>query len=162
MANERRTPVEHGLAWDFRASFRHYLRYVAGGREIYSGGAAELADGRLYFPFLGAGNAPVAATRTLRFLGDLMFHGHAGVIQVHLNSPELELQAEGGLLRIEGAEGRLVLARLVLDDAYRVEDAKTDVYAYSTSLEAGKEYVFDGVYKAGEDLGALEIRVPSR
>lgn len=154
--------VTYGLAWDFRPSFRQYVRSVARGQEVLRGGAAQLADGRPYFPLEGSAIDEATGVETVRCIGELAFLGHAGVIDVRLRSPQLEIRRNGGELKVDTPEAELLLAGIELLDSYRVEGAGIDTFLYSTSLLPGAEHLFDGVYSAGVELGNIEIRLPTR
>lgn len=151
--------MQFGLAWDFRPSFRRYVRAVAQGHEELCGGAAQLLDGTPYFPLVRAVDRK--GVTIVQFAGELAFIGHLGAIDVRLRAPQLDIYGDEGALSIDLAEGRAILADVSLLEAHTYSNAPIESSLYSTHLARGMEYVFNGVYRVGDDLGTIEMRLPS-
>lgn len=124
-------PPKGSLRWGVKQSFRSYVEATGGTIETL-GGADRAADGGFVFAVapggdltLDAEGAPVG-----RFLGEVSFQAHGGMLAVRLADPALEVGASGPVLTMAegGAGGR------------RVEIARLDLAAATTG-EGGERII---------------------
>ncbi|MGM7775793.1 HtaA domain-containing protein [Arthrobacter sp. KNU-44] len=155
--SETHTVEQTGLVWAIRGSFRRYVQRVARGRETIRGGAGQLADGRLYFPIVGAAFLPAGDGR-VTCGGSAQFIGHAGLIDVTLASPAIAINGRIGLLTVETRPGLCVpLVDLCIEKREAVDGTLRTIA--STQLREEAVALFDDVYPAGAEFDPLELRV---
>lgn len=119
------------LEWGLKQSFRAYVE-AAGGAIETGEGATRTADGPFTFPpasgdtglALGADGKPVG---TARFVGEVRFEAHGGMLKVFLADPAIEVGPNGGVVTVADSaarDRRVTLAMLDLDGAQAGEDGE--------------------------------------
>lgn len=108
------------LRWGVKQSFRGYVE-GAGGVIETGAGAVRAPDGGFVFPAapgeglrLGAGGAPQGQTK---FLGEISFKAHGGMLSVFIADPILEISGADAILTVAdhpARDRRLEIARLDL------------------------------------------------
>jgi hypothetical protein len=108
------------LSWGVKQSFRGYVETVGGVTET-DAGAGRAADGGFTFPAAPDTTLSLAADGTLagigRFLGEVRFQAHGGMLKVCLADPILEIGPSGAAVTVADSSARtfrLEIARLDL------------------------------------------------
>lgn len=108
------------LHWGVKQSFRGYVAMMGGVMEV-GGGGEQLADGS--FVFVAAPDSDLhlgsdgALTGHGRFVGQVRFEAHGGMLKVFLADPTLDISVTGGMIAVaDGSDRtrRLAIARLDL------------------------------------------------
>jgi len=112
-----------GLIWGLKQSFRNYVE-ATGGTIAVGHGAERMADGAIAFVLNPDGLLELDDEGRLRgqgrFLGDVRFKSHGGMLSIHLSDPIVEVSETGAGLTV------------AVDEAsYRVEIARLDLSAMS-------------------------------
>lgn len=148
MTDDRRAT---GLMWPIKQSFLRYIAGMPDGRAILAGGArVSERDGVIF----AAGDRPdySAATGegTVRFVGEVVFHGHFGMMRIRIADPWLRIAGGRGTLLIDGgADRRLALVEAAID--FAVDCGHRPVWhARDVRLTGDGSDLFGGVYGAGE------------
>ena len=120
MSQDRKPVQVTALNWGVKQSFCSYVETVGGVIET-DGGAERRADGAFTFAAaqdstltLDADGAPAGCGR---FLGEVRFHAHGGMLKVCLADPMLEIEGSGATLTVADSSARtfrLVIAQLDL------------------------------------------------
>jgi hypothetical protein len=150
-----RSHEETGLAWGVRSSFVRYVSRAAHGEVRLAGGAGRIEDGRFHFPLREAVHDVRAGIVRAAFAGSIRFLGHEGAIDLALTHLEVDVADGLGVLRSGSRD--LVEVRL-LDAAVFGPLAS---FRFSSHLAGASAHLFDGVYPAGADFDALEVRTIS-
>ncbi|MGO1543654.1 MAG: HtaA domain-containing protein [Gulosibacter sp.] len=154
------------LAWAIRDSFVRYVTVIAGG-SISLDDVETDADGRFVFPL-------IAATQRdedwhLSFGGAVRFTAHHGFLDVIVEAPEVLIGPNGGVLGTFTEDEDLPLLPLVeisatpIDDedtsALRDEELNTRWDSLPTQLLSAGSTHFGNVYKEGEPMAPISLRV---
>ena len=135
------------LTWGVKASFRGYVDSAGGTIEV-GGGAERAADGA--FVFLAAPDSDLrqgadgALEGVGRFLGEVRFTAHGGMLSVFLADPILQVGQSGAILTVADSPAR----------TRRVEIAQLDP-ARATSENPGERLIpaslsLDGIFLLGD------------
>ena len=124
MADHQKQPVL-ALHWGVKQSFRGYVAMMGGVTE--AGGGVEIAaDGGFTFATAPDSDLAVGPYGSLsgqgRFLGEVRFEAHGGMLKVFLADPMLEIGASGASLTVADSAAR----------TRRVEIARLDLAAMTT------------------------------
>jgi len=118
------------LSWGVKQSFRNYVDSTGGVTEA-SGGAERTADGAFVFAAAPDSTLTLDAEGRLqgrgRFLGEVRFESHGGMLKVFLADPMLEIAPAGAVLTVADTPAR----------NYRLEIVQLDLAAM-TSGESGE------------------------
>jgi hypothetical protein len=118
------------LSWGVKQSFRGYVETVGGVTET-DAGAGRAADGGFTFPAAPDTTLSLAADGTLagigRFLGEVRFQAHGGMLKVCLADPILEIGPSGAAVTVADSSAR----------TFRLEIARLDLAA-TTPGELGE------------------------
>ncbi len=127
--DQARGPVT-ALHWGVKQSFRAYVETVGGVIET-ADGAERGADGAFTFAAAPDSTLTLAADGTPegrgKFLGEVRFQAHGGMLKVCLADPILEISGSGASLTVADSSAR----------TYRLEIAQLDLTA-TTSGESGE------------------------
>ena len=147
------------LHWGVKTSFRGYVAMMGGVTEV--GGGAELAtDGGFTFAAAPDSDLAVAADGSLtgqgRFLGEVRFEAHGGMLKVFLADPAVEITETGAVLTVADSAAR----------TRRVEIAKLDLAAI-TAGEPGETSIptsltMDGSFVLGDHYPPTTALDPAR
>lgn len=85
-----------GLAWGVHTPFWEYIQRIPDGLVAVHNGAKILESGATFFPL----DAASATAHELRFVGDLEFRGHNGMMAVTVQQPWLQCHGERWQLTI--------------------------------------------------------------
>ena len=158
MADSQLQPVT-ALHWGVKTSFRGYVAMMGGVTEV--GGGAEIeADGGFTFAAAPDSDLTLAADGSLtgqgRFLGELRFEAHGGMLKVFMADPAIEITGAGAVLTVADSAAR----------TRRVEIAKLDLAAM-TAGEAGETSIptaltMDGSLVLGDHYPPTTALDPAR
>jgi hypothetical protein len=130
MTEDQKSVPVASLSWGVKQSFRGYVDATGGVTET-DGGAGRAADGGFTFAAAPDSTLSVAADGTLagigRFLGEVRFQAHGGMLKVCLADPILEISASGATVTVADSRAR----------TFRLEIAKLDLTA-TTAGELGE------------------------
>ncbi|WP_304190517.1 HtaA domain-containing protein [Phenylobacterium aquaticum] len=108
------------LSWGVKQSFRSYVEATGGTIEV-GAGAARAEDGGFTFALAPDSDLRLGADGALtgvgKFLGEVKFDSHGGMLKVFLADPILEIRATGAVLTVADTPKR----------DYRVEVANLDL-----------------------------------
>ena len=129
------------LTWGVKQSFRNYVKMTEGVTEV-GGGASQNAEGEFVFTAAPDSDLAIgpdgALTGTGRFIGEVKFEGHGGMLKVFLADPVLE---------VVGTEAKLTVAetpeRKLRGEIARLDLAGGDASALPAAL------AMDGVFLLG-------------
>ena len=125
MADHQKQPVVV-LHWGVKQSFRGYVAMMGGVTEV-GGEAVHAADGGFTFAAAPDSDLAVGSDGLLegqgRFLGEVRFEAHGGMLKVFLADPMLEIGASGASLTVADSAAR----------THRVEIARLDLAAMTTA-----------------------------
>lgn len=120
MSESQQSPQATTLSWGVKQSFRGYVE-GAGGVIETAGGAGRTADGGFSFaaaPDSGLGlDADGRPQGQAKFLGEVSFKAHGGMLSVFLIDPMIEIGPAGAVLTVAdhpARDRRLEAARLDL------------------------------------------------
>lgn len=135
------------LTWGVKQSFRAYVQ-AAGGETTLGGGTARADDGAFVFAAAPDSALTLGADDSLsgdgRFLGEVRFVAHGGMLSVFLADPGIETTPEGRVLTVADSaarDRRVAIARLDLAGAARDADG---ALAIPTAL------TLDGMFLLGD------------
>jgi hypothetical protein len=133
MTDDHRPRPITALCWGVKQSFRGYVAMMGGVTEV--GGAAEqAADGSFTFAAAPDSDLRLGADGALtgqgRFLGQVRFEAHGGMLKVFLADPVLEITGSTALMTVADSAAR----------THRVEIARLDLSAMTTG-EAGEAVI---------------------
>ena len=117
------------LIWGVKQSFRTYVE-ATGGAITAGDGAERLADGSFSFATAEGGltlDADGKPQGTGRFLGEVRFEAHGGMLSVRLFDPALEISASGATLTVAdhpARDRRVEIAHLDLAAMTRGDDGE--------------------------------------
>lgn len=118
------------LSWGVKQSFRGYVEATGGVTET-DAGAERAADGGFIFAAAADSTLSLAADGTLagigRFLGEVRFQAHGGMLKVGLADPILEIGPSGATVTVADSSAR----------TFRIEIARLDL-ATTTMGELGE------------------------
>ncbi|WP_374569706.1 HtaA domain-containing protein [Phenylobacterium sp.] len=147
MAEDQQPARVAALVWGVKHSFRNYVE-AAGGATETAAGAERAEDGAFVFAaapdsdlHLDAAGAPRG---TGRFLGEVRFQAHGGMLAVFLADPVLEIGPSGAVLTIADTSAR----------NRRVEVARLDLAAAAPGETGGlalpATILMDGMFWLGD------------
>jgi hypothetical protein len=150
------------LSWGLKESFRNYV--AATGGAIEPGGGAERAeDGTFAFALAPDSSLSLDADGKLqgqgRFLGDVQFTGHGGMLSVCIANPILEIGPSGATLSVDDSRERprrLVVAHLDLAAASLGESGELIIPA---ALSIDGTQLLDGHYPAMAPIDPVRLRL---
>ena len=152
-----------GLMWPIKQSFLRYIAGMPDGQAILSGGArVSDRDGVIFANETGSNYSAASGEGTIRFLGEVVFRGHFGMLKVRIADPWLRVEDGTGTLLIASAtDRRLALVEAVIDFAADGEDRHV-WRAHNVRLTDDGSDLFGNVYQAGEPfdpfVAAVNIR----
>lgn len=140
------------LRWSIKRSFGDYVRSLGDG-EITLEGVSE-SDGIFAFP---ARRPREADPSVLTFAGRIRFTGYAGMLELDISDPEIDLHARPKpVITVWSATDRERVVFATFDPATReTGDAGTIIRAPSLTFEAA--FLFGGAYAAGTRLDDLLV-----
>jgi len=125
------------LAWGVKQSFRNYVE-MSGGTIAAGAGAARTADGELAFEAAADSDLSVdggALSGAGRFVGEVTFQAHGGMLSVALFDPGVETGPDGAALTVADTAARtrrVVFAKLDLAAATAGPDGSLSIPAAIT------------------------------
>jgi Htaa len=154
--------IASGLYWAIKSSFVSYVASTAGGTHSMSAEVEVDDTGTFLFPLEGAEQHE--SEWTLRFIGDVRFSGHFGMLFVAIVDPWLTVSAAGrGELSIADVAaasggGRIVIASI--ESAAPLPHAGYLVWPPLTpELSHEGAELFGGAYPEGQALDPLRIAI---
>lgn len=159
MAEARQSVQVKTLSWGVKQSFRNYVEATGGTIETGEG-AERAADGVIVFAAAPDSGLSLDADGKLaghgKFLGQVRFEAHGGMLSVFLADPVLEIGPSGATVTVADSEAR----------TYRVEIARLDLAAM-TSGAAGDLVIptaltMDGSRLLGDHYPSTTVLDPVR
>lgn len=158
MADPQRQRVI-ALHWGVKQSFRGYVAMMGGVTEV-SGGAEIAPDGGFTFPAAPDSDLAMGADGALigqgRFLGNVRFEAHGGMLKVCLADPALEITEAGAVLTVADSPAgtrRVGIAKL---DLTLASAGEADSPSIPTSLTV------DGSFLLGDHYPPTTVLDPVR
>lgn len=152
-------PTVTTLVWGVKQSFRNYVQ-VTGGVTEAGEGVDRTPDGEFIFAAapdstlsLDADGKPQGQGK---FLGEIHFNAHGGMLSVHLANPMIEITETGAVLTVAESGD---------DDARRVRVAQLDLS--TVSADAGETIIpttllMDGIQLLGDHYPLRTVLDPVR
>ncbi|PCC30018.1 hypothetical protein CIK76_02645 [Glutamicibacter sp. BW80] len=145
-------PFQPHLEWGLKASFVGYISSLPDGRIEASNGVWQVGN-NLAFPVAVDAKSPEGE---LRFNGRVSFVGHGGMMKLDLIEPRIEEHDDLVLLSVANENGeRLPIAELVetaVSNAFGLVKTR-----FAASLTEQGSALFNGQYKAGQDMEPVEV-----
>jgi hypothetical protein len=153
------------LTWGLKESFRNYVAATGGAIEP-GGGAERTEDGTFTFALAPDSSLSLDADGKLegqgRFVGDVQFTGHGGMLSVCIASPILEVSPSGATLSVDDSRDRprrLVVAHLDMA-AMTLGDSGELVIPAALSIDGTQ--LLDGHYPAMAPIDPVRLKVVDR
>jgi hypothetical protein len=159
MTDDRPPAPAASLEWGVKQSFRTYVE-AAGGVIEAGGGAERGADGAFTFAGAPGGGLTLDANGRpegqARFLGEVRFEAHGGLLSVFLADPIVEIGTSGAILTVADSPAR----------TRRVELAQLDPAAITVG-ESGEIVIpaalaMDGIQLLGDHYSLMTALDPLR
>jgi hypothetical protein len=152
------------MLWAIKRSFQHYIASLPDGVRSVTDGAATAADQEFLFPLIGGVELERMAPGTrLRFVGDVRFRGHGGMLFLVFADPEVEIvSTDSAILSVKThVPGSAELQRVDVASLRLPAMEKTEGYLLWAGIiavltTAGAD-LFNGVYEAGTALETVSI-----
>jgi len=148
------------LHWGVKSSFRGYVAMMGGVTEV--GGAAELApDGGFTFVAAPDSDLALAADGSLtgqgRFLGEVRFEAHGGMLKVFLADPAIEITETGAVLTVADSAARTRRVEIAKLDLAPVTAADSSETSIPTSLTMDGSFVLGDHYPPTTALDPVRL-----
>ena len=159
MNKQEASPRVIKLIWGLKESFRNYVE-ATGGTVGVERGAERTPDGAIAFApitdealSLDSQGKPQGQGK---FLGDVKFQGHGGMLSVHLGDPIIEIGDAGGSLTVvvDGTSSRLEIARL---DLSAMSEGEAGELLIPTTLSMDGCHLLDNHYPSGTVLDPIRL-----
>jgi Htaa len=150
-----------GLAWGVKSSLMSYLAALPDTEVQLGPGSGQLLDGRVYFSL----DPSYRDTEEVhQFRGAVRYRAHAGMLDVTICDPCLELSGDGAWVMSietwqEGQWCRVPFMDCRLSGTDQ-RDGSVITLHFATSLTDAARSLFDDTYAAGEPFDDAELRLP--
>lgn len=154
------------LEWGLKQSFRAYVEAAGGSTEIGEG--ARRTDNGVFAFAAAPGDAGLAFSvdgkpeGAARFIGEVRFEAHGGMLKVFLADPAIEVGPNGGVVTVADGparDRRVALAMLDLDAAKPGEDGALVI---PTKLAMDGWQVLGDHYAPMTPLDPVRLKLASR
>ncbi|WP_397399537.1 HtaA domain-containing protein [Phenylobacterium sp.] len=164
MTDSQLQPVT-ALHWGVKTSFRGYVAMMGGVTEV--GGGADIApDGGFTFAAAPDSDLGLAVDGSLtgqgRFLGEVRFEAHGGMLKVFLADPAIEISETGAVLTVADSAARTRRVEIAKLDLAAITGGEPSETLIPASLTMDGSFVLGDHYPPTTALDPARLTVAAR